>query len=980
MSVTFVLALAFVGGVFAQSGTSTVSGSVTDQTGAAVPGATVTVINPTTGFKRSTVTNSQGNYSLPALPPATYRMEVESANFKKSINRNVQALVDSTASIDVVLEPGEVSVEVDVTTNTIESVINNQDASIGNNFVPEQITQLPTNLRRVVDLLTLQPGVTREGYVAGGRSDQANITLDGVDINDQQTGGRTGQFQTSQGSVLRATTEAVEEFRITTTNANANQGRSSGAQISLVTKSGTNEFHGSGFYFYRPTAFSANDFFNNAAGRYVATDQAVIDGQAAVGDEKAPRPSLARDLYGGSFGGPIKKDKFFFFYSFERQTQVLGESVTRTVPLPHLGAGTLRFNGTGPSCTGPQRPSGNCSLPLAELSMIYNTAGINAAARAIFAGAASRYAANTTGGDGINTGGFRFNVPTTDNENTHIARLDYTINDNQSMFFRANYQWDNTKGGAGLQAFPDTPAGGVWSHPSGFVAGHTWTIGSNKINNFRYGFTRQAFSVQGDSGANAISFRFVYSPALYARTLDRVSPVTNITDDFTWISGNHTVQFGGNVRIIRNKRTSFGGAFDSAVTNPSFYDQSGGVLITPLTAAGYTVASTAAAQAGATALIGRYSQYSANFTFDINGNVVAAGTPAKRNFATEEYDSYIQDIWRPFQNLTITGGVRYAVSRPVYEQNGFQVVPTERLGNYFDSRVASSAQGVPTNRLIQFEKAGPVNNGQGFYSMDWNNIQPRIAFAWSPSFDSGFLRTMFGGEGDSTIRGGFSITNDYFGGQLAVSFDGLSTIGFTSSSGISANTYNITTRLAPAFTGFGQQIRTLPGIAAPTQRFATDVTPGCLAGTQQCPQRIETSLDGTIISPTHYSWSLSYGRSLPKGMHMEMNYIGRAARNLFATRDIMALNNLVDPQTGMDFYTAIGILINARDRNVPVNSIQTVPYFENLFPNFAGFFVPGTPTATRELYRIIARTGFDFIDYTFIQLFMDDSGLYPNML
>lgn len=976
---TLTFSVLLVGNIFAQSGTSTVSGSVTDQTGASVPGATVTLSNVSTGFRRTVTTDNNGNYGFPGIPPAKYKLEVESTGFKKAINNNVQAAVDSTATINIALEAGEVSVTVDVTTNTIESVVNTQDASIGNNFVPEQITQLPTNLRRVNDLLSLQPGVTREGYVAGGRSDQSNITLDGVDINDQQTGGRSGQFDTTQGSVLRATTESVEEFRITTTNANANQGRSSGAQISLVTRSGSNDWHGAVFYFYRPTKFSANDFFNNAAGSYVATDQAVIDGDVSAGDPKAPRPSLARDIYGGRLGGPIVKDKFFFFYSFEGQKQTLGDSVTRTVPLANLGNGQLRFVGTGPSC-GPADPSGNCRLGLAELNAIYNLAGINPVAQAVLAGASSRYTSNVTKfGDDINTGGFRWNVPTTDSENTHIARLDYNINDSQQLFFRANYQWDNTIGGAGLQAFPDTPAGGVWSHPYGFVVGHNWTIGSDKVNNFRYGLTRQAFSVQGDSSANFINFRFVYTPVLFQRTLNRVSPVTNITDDFTWIKGNQTIQFGGNVRIIRNRRTSFSGAYDSATANPSFYDQSGGVLITPLVAAGYTVASTAAAQAGATALIGRFSQYSGNFTFDIDGDVIAAGSPSERNFATEEYDVYAQDIWKPLRNLTITAGLRYAVSRPVYEQNGFQVVPSTRLGDYFDRRVQSSAQGVPFNDLIQFEKAGPANNGQGFYSMDWNNFQPRIAAAWSPDFKDGFLHKLFGGEGESTFRGGFALTNDYFGGQLAVSFDGLSTIGFTSSSGISANTYNVTDRLAPRFTGFGQDIRSLPGIPPPTQRFATNATADCIAGLEECPQRIESSLDGTIVSPVNYTWNASYGRSLPNGMYFEASYVGRAARNLFSTRDVMALNNLIDPQTGMDFYTAMGILVDARDRGVPVANIQTVPYFENMFANFAGFFIPGTPTATQELYRIIARDGFDFIDYTFVQTFMDDAGIFPNM-
>jgi len=292
----------FNANLFAQAGTSSITGTVTDVNGAAIPGATVTISDADTGFTRSVITGDDGKYSFPGIAPATYRLEVRASNFKKAVNTNAKALVETPLVLNIPLEPGDVSAVVDVTTNTIESVINTQDASLGNNFEPQQISGLPTDLRRVADLLTLQPGVTREGYVAGGRSDQANVLLDGVDINDQQNGGRTGQFQTSQDTVLRATAESVEEFRITTTNANANQGRSSGAQISLITKSGTNNFHGSGFYFYRPTAFSANSFFNNAAG--------------------APRPSLARKVFGGSIGGPIIKDKLFFFYTYEGQRQL----------------------------------------------------------------------------------------------------------------------------------------------------------------------------------------------------------------------------------------------------------------------------------------------------------------------------------------------------------------------------------------------------------------------------------------------------------------------------------------------------------------------------------------------------------------------------------------------------------------------------------------------------------------------------------
>lgn len=974
------VSLGFVVTSLAQAGTTGVSGTVRDQNGAAVPGATARLINPATGFERTVTTSAEGKYAFPGIPPATYRLEVEAGNFKKLVNSKVQALVDLPTEVNVTLEPGAVTAVVDVTTDNIEAIVNTQDASLGNNFEPNQITQLPSDLRRVPDLLTLQPGVTREGYVAGGRSDQANITLDGIDINDQQNGGRPlqadGLFQAQQGTVLRVLSESLEEFRITTSNPNANQGRSSGAQISLITKSGTNDFRGSGFYFYRPTAFSANSFFNNLAG--------------------VPRPSLARDVFGGSVGGPIKKDRLFFFYAYEGQREQQALSVVQVVPLPHVGQGQIRFSGTGPSCT-----NGSCVVGLDELNnSIYPLVGINPLAVAALASAVSRYPANDTSvGDGVNTGGFRFNSPTTDNENTHVAKFDLRINDKHSLYLRGNYQHDLEQQASYL---PDTPSTSLWEHPYGFAVGHNWALSNNKFNNFRYGLTRQAFSNQGDSSDPGIVFRFVFAPVNFTRTLSRVTPVHNFTDDFTWITGNHSFQFGGNVRIVRNQRLDFQNAFDTATTNPSFYDLSGAVLTNAFTAAGYNIAGgdINTVQAAATSLIGRYSEYSGNFTFDLDGSILPQGTPINRNFATEEYDAYFQDVWKPYRNLTLTLGMRYSASRPVYEKNGFQVVPSERLGNFFDRRVASAEAGVPLNDLIDFELAGPANNGQGFYSMDWNNWQPRLAAAWSPNFKNKFLKGIFGGENDSVLRGGFAMTNDHFGGQLAITFGGLSPIGFTSSTTISANTYNVTDRPAPLFTGFTQDIRNLPGIPAPVQRFSTEVDPDCLAGLVACPQRIEASLDGTITTPTHYSWNVSWGRQLPKGMYFEASYIGRMARNLLATRDVMALNNIVDPVSGMDWYTAAGMVHDIRARDTDINAVQPIPYFENLFPGLGANFW-GIPqwSSTQALFQIVARQDFtqpfgvctddggnpvgcDFfnnLDWTFVQLLIDDLGTVPNM-
>ena len=937
-----------VGSVFAQSGTSGIGGTVTDQNGAVVPGATVTISDVSKGFTRSVTTSDDGRYSFLGIPPAAYMVEVEAANFKKAASGDVRALVDSKTTFDVVLEAGSVAETVTVTSNTIEAVVNTQDASIGNNFVAEQITQLPADLRRVTDLLTLQPGVTRAGYAAGARSDQANTILDGVDINDQQNGGRTEQFDLSQRTALRLTAEAVEEFRITTTNANANQGRSSGVQISLVTKSGTNDFRGSAFYFYRPTEFSANTFFNNKS--------------------EIKRPSLARDVFGGSIGGRIIKDKLFFFYSYEGQRESSSRSRVRLVPLASLGRGELKFRGKGPGCgaiNSNPRVS-NCALNLTQLNDIFAKAKINPAALAVFADAANRYPTNDdTIGDGFNTAGFRFNQPLTVSENTHIARFDWNLNDDHQLFVRGNYQWDTeTVGGF----FPDTQSTDLWSHPYGYVVGHNWTINSNMINNFRYGLTRVSLSDQGDSDRNAISFRQVFTPLDFSRTTTRVNPTINITDDFTWIKGAHTFQFGGNIRLIRNKRVSFRNAFDSANANSSFYSEAGEVVTDPILAAGYSgISDLTNVERVAASMIGRFSQYTARFTFDRNGAPLPPGTEAERTFSTEEYDVYAQDVWKLLPNLTLTLGLRYGLSRPVREVNGFQVRPTIPLGQFLKRRIVSAAMGAPLNDPITFQLAGPDNNAPGFYPMDKNNFQPAIAVAWSPNFENSILSKLFGADGESTFRGGFRIVNDYFGQQLAVNFDALSAVGFTESDRVSAETYNITDNLAPRFTGYDQNIRNLPRLNVPKRMFLGLPSDGS--------RRIQTSLDTDLVSPIHYSWNFSYGRQLPKGMYVEFNYVGRAARNLLGARDIMAINNIVDPISGMDWYTAATILRNHTIAGTSAANVPVLPFFENLFRKDRFKGRTQGPTVTQGLYKVIKPS----TDWTGAQLFLNSRAVIPNI-
>lgn len=920
---------------FAQTGTSSIRGSVVDPQGNAVVGATVTITDIRTNSVRTQTTTQSGTFAFELIQPSDYTIHVVASGFEKATVNGVQALIGKSTDIPISLVIGRA--ETVVTVEAQKILMNTEDASLGNNFVNEQIVQLPLEARNVLNLLTLQPQVTDDGSVAGARSDQSNVTLDGIDINEAQT-------NSIATPVLRLNAEAVEEFRFVTTNGGANQGRSSGAQVNLATKRGTNKFHGALFDYYRSKVLTANDYFNNLYG--------------------VEKPQLVRHTLGGAIGGPIIKDKLFFFYSYERRTDRASTPVTSIVPMPTLGQGIVQFPGASGGTVQVRQTCGESSNCYTMSSLFPGLVtedtpyGMNPAALQVLADVAARYPANdfNSGDQGLNTAGYRFNAQTPVNANSHVLRLDYNLNPSQTIFLRGNYIHDNsTLAGA----FPDVTAPTLKNLPMGFVFGHTWMLGQNWVNNFRYGLTRAKFSQTGDSRENSTIFRFVYDPYLYVRTLDRSTPVHNFTDDIAWIKGTHTFQFGTNIRLVRNNRVSYANAWDNAVLNPNYYDSSGTILLSPLDGL-YQGESGASIQNALTAVIGRYTQYTANFTYDQGGNLLPEGTSTNRIFATEDYDVYFQDTWKMTPNFTLTLGLRYGLSRPVYEMNGYEVKPDISLSEYFQRRVDGAAIGQPYNEPITMELSGPANGKSSMYPWDKNNFQPRVGFAWSPKF--------LGENGETVIRGGFAMTNDYFGQALAVSFDLNNTLGFSSSYTSPPNQFNVSDNLGPLFTNVGQPVRPLPGVEVPGQLVFPLVTPSDSA------RRIEQSLDAGLTAPTNYLWNLTFERQLPKGMVLSMSYIGRLGRNLLATRDVMAINNLVDPTSGMDWYTAGGQLAVLRENQTPLANVQPIPYFENLFssPDIMDW-KPASWSVTQFVYYLTQATG---ADYTYVQDILDRMSVY----
>ena len=893
--------------VWGQLGTSTIRGTITDPSGATMAGATVTITNLQTNLSRTLTTGSAGTYSFESIPPGEYKVEIQAKGFKRGVVPRVQALVGSVAEVSQSLKVGAVqeTVVVEVSAGTVQ--INTQDATLGNNIENQQILELPLNTRNVIDLLTLQPGVTQAGYVAGARSDQSNITLDGVDINDAETNGIFG-------NVLRLNAEAISEFRVETINSNANEGRSAGAQINLVSKTGTNAWHGALFEWYRGTLGEANDWFNNR--------------------DKVPVPPLVRNLFGGAVGGPIAKDKLFFFYSYEGMREARSRGVTRVVPLASLGQGTIRYSYcVDPACA----TSAIGSLNLLQNQQVYSAAGINSAALSALAQAAQKYQANDTSvGDGLNTGGFRFNAPIPQHLNSHYARFDFVPRHNQNLFVRLNLIDDHV---TGIKWLPDTVSPATWNHPLGYAIGHTWAIGNNLVNNVRYGYTRQAFTNTGDSTGNDISFRFVFQPNGQLHDTSRVTPVHNITDDVSWTHGKHIFSYGVNIRAVSNARVSFANAFDNAITNPSFYLGAGDHISSDFQdfltanslaggANGLDGGGITAVQNAATAIIGRFSQYTANFTFGKDGSLLNAGTPSSRNFATQAYDGYFLDSWKVRPRLTLTLGLRYSLERPVYETQGFEVQPEVPLSVYFQKRLTAASQGNNFTDPIVVNRSGPANGGKPMYNWDKNNFQPRVAVAWSPNFSSGLLHKLFGDGNTSVLRGGFALTNDYYGQALAVDWDLNNTLGFTSNFTTPANTFDTAPgTLAPLFTGFNQNVQTLPKVVVPTAGVKFPLSQPLDFG-----ERIETSVDSNLVAPTEYVWNMTFERQIHSGTKLTISYIGRMAHNLLARRDVTAFNNVVDPKSGMDWYTAGTALEKQRQQGVATANVATIPFFENLFP------------------------------------------------
>jgi hypothetical protein len=892
-------------GAIGQTTNTSLRGVVTDPRGALVPGATITLTDQGTGNSHRAVSNASGFYIFPVIAPAHYLITIASSGFATQ-TQTAELLVDQPATIDFTLSVNAQTVTVNV--NAATDVLNRTDATMGNAVGTATIEALPMEGRNPISLLSLQPGTlyigqiaqqadSRQGAVAGGRSDQGNITLDGLDDNDQINGyAFTG--------ILRSTLDSTEEFRVTTSNGTAQAGRSSGAQVDLVTKSGTNRYHGSLYEYYRPTNTVANAFF-------------LKNSQLDSGEPNIPQKYVL-NTFGGSFGGPIKKDKLFYFFNYEGQRQAISDIVGATVPTASFMQGELGYldpNGGSHLLTAAQvvQLDSPCTGNTFNGAPVC-PAGPGANAQILAYYAHVPLATGAVLGDGINSGSYFFPSPAPSTLNTSILKLDYSLNNTSHIFVRGNLQKDTAAGDENLPGQP--PSSFTDDNTKGIAAGYSWTPTARIVNDLRYGYIRQGYQIGGIGSGDYVSVYGLTQPTAQTRNTILHVPVNNITDTFTWSKSAHTISVGGNWRGITNQHGTDALSFNSASTTYEYANETD--LPNPNNVLGGSFSNSyATAYAN---LMGIVPQVTDVTNYKITGPDTATaqgdGAFVNRNFHSNEFEYFIQDSWHARSNLTLTFGLRHSILQTPYETHGQQVSPTIDTDAWYKQRNIAALKGEVYEPLIYYTPSGKANGKPGYWPKQKDNFAPRIGVVFSP-------------DPRTSIRASAGIYHDHYGEALVNSFDQ------DGSEGLFASTSNPADQLsflqAPRFTG-PHAIPNIPtGSTSPQQQTFPFPAPVDGFG-------IDWGIDNHLKTPYAEAFNVSFQHQLPGGWLFEQAYVGRLGRHLIQQIDMAEPVNYADPQGGGTYFAAARQLSQQVDaaqfgpNGVKQADVAPITYFEDVFP------------------------------------------------
>lgn len=834
-------------GAIAQSNTGRIVGTVADA-GGVIAGATIVITDNKTQRERTVVSSDDGTFTVPQLEFGTYTVRVTSAGRKAFTAQDVKIDVGREYSLNILMEVGDVNAEVTIVAG--EDLINASNAQLSSSVSPKQIQDLPLNGRNPLDLITLQAGTAANGSqetsINGQRPSAPNITLDGLNIQDNFIRSNASSF-----TQITTTVDDISEFTITTQNAGSEQGNGS-AQIQLVTPRGQNDFHGALFAYNRNSKFSANNFFNNAAG----VERGYRNFNQFGGRVSGPMP-----IFNFGEGGPMfLKDKGFFFFNYEGLRDIFPDTSARTV----LTDSARQGNFTYVDDSGVQRSVNLFNLPIAGVNA---PTGINPIIQ-------SRYLNNiprgntTSAGDQLNTTGFQLLQRETDKNNQIKMRFDVDVNDKNTF----NVVYLYAKGENLIADFGDsngfsaTPTVAATTNNQFIVGAYRWTPLPTFTNEVRAGYTssKPLFVRTGDTP----SALFLGSTTTGALPLGVTNPETSFLnqgrntktytfqDNADYSRGNHSIRFGVQYNVFRALRLNSGGVLPTYTLGTSVNSPQ----ITPaqfndatLFPGGINVTSRAQANA-LYALLGGIIN-AQNQTFNVltadSGFVPFEGF--RQDYAYENLGAYVSDQWRLRPNFTVNLGLRYELWFPVKERNG--VI----------AEVAIPSGSSPTDALLNpngFLQVVGGNTGNGsLFRMDKNNFSPNVSVAWSPDFNNGFLSSLFPGGGKTVLRGGFRIS--YFNDEFLKASSG-------------EGDQNPGLRLSLSRINLDERVGSQGGIATPTVQI-----PLSFAAQNARFNNFGSvaAVDPDLQIPQNYEYNVGIQRSIGWNMALEARYVGAFSSN-----------------------------------------------------------------------------------------------------
>jgi hypothetical protein len=934
----------------AQTAAANVSGIVTDPSQAVVAGAALELTNAATNYTYKTTTNSSGAYIFTGVQPGIYKLTVSASGFRNANVPSVKLEVAKSHTLNVQMEVGTASETVEVVAAAVQ--LESTDARVGTAVGGIELQRLPTIDRSAASLVLLQPLVVgggrnvddvSGGQVAGSRSDQQTFLLDGGDAtNDTEgSGGYAIAFEGFGRPAIPVPVESVEEFRVTTTNPDATFGRAAGAAVSLVTKRGTNNIHGSAYWYHQNDNLNANTWDLNRAG--------------------IRKPELKDNRYGFSAGGPIWKDRTFIYGHYEGRLFPQSATITRIVPTDTMKAGTLQFrDGTGAIISYPLASAicsggGACdprglgiSPIVSQFLALYPTGN------------------DTSLGDGLNTIGYRATVPFALKQDFAVARLDHMITNNWNFFSSYRYHRHLQPG---LNQVDITPGNGLATsvasnpvQPRYLVAGVDGQITPRLSGQFRFSWTRNwwewirfqpapqvaglggALDLGGD-GQNATG-TFLAEP-INVDTQQARSRIWHgkdyyIAGNFAWLKGPHTFQFGGNFRrwnIFHRRNDKVLGAVDALI----YFSRPDTVSLSSTnrpTICPSNTTGTNCLRPGDQSIwdmhyvntLGIIDRATILLTRDaVNLDPLPPGTPLTARPRVDAYEGFFQDTWRVNQSFTVTAGVNYALQLPPKEAEDKQMVLIFRdsqqpviVADYLEAARRAAENGTAFNPEFAWTPLRASGRTR-IMDVDTNNFGPRIAAAWNPNFDGGFLGALFG-QKKTVLRGGYSLTYDRVNG-----------VGLVMTPLLGVGLGQILQCLSPNSAGTCTNLNQNPGNAFRIGVDGNSVpVPAATPGTVPFTVPLAGESSSRLVDPgrevaMNHSLNFTWQREVQRSTILEIGYVGKFGRKLLQNIDLNSVPlTFRDPTSGQTFAEAFDAVAQHLRAGGSTAALATQPWFENL--------------------------------------------------